>query len=55
MYAIHPGAWAGGRYPWTYNGLSQPNTGALSAIQNGFRFITADSSDCGAAATDAVA
>jgi hypothetical protein len=49
MYHFHPGLWRGGLYPWLYNSRTQPNTGALSAIQFGFKFITDDSSDCGSA------
>lgn len=55
MYSLHPGVWRNGLYPWLYNSRTQPNTGALSAIQFGFKFITDDTSDCGSAQSIAAA
>jgi hypothetical protein len=55
MYHFHTGVWRGGHYPWTYNPRTQPNTGALSAIQYGFKFITDSTSDCGSAQNIATA
>jgi matrixin len=54
-YAIHPGVWRNGVYPWTYNSRTQPDSGALQAIQYGFKFITDDSSACGSHPTNASA
>jgi hypothetical protein len=53
FYDVHAGRWPGGLYPWTYNSRTQPDSGALQAIQFGFQFITADSSACGSAPTSA--
>jgi hypothetical protein len=55
MYSLHAGVWRNGVYPWLYNSRTQPNTGALSAIQFGFKFITDDTSDCGSAQSIAAA
>lgn len=55
-YQTYTGVW---RYPsqyaWTYSTRTEPDAGALSAIQYGFKFITDDSSDCGSAPTYATA
>lgn len=52
-YTSSFGVWPGGVYRWSYNSKTQPNSGALEAIQYGFKFITDDSSNCGTAPTDA--
>jgi hypothetical protein len=54
-YAIHFGVWRNGVYPWTYNSRAQPDSGALQAIQYGYKFITDDSSACGSHPTNATA
>ena len=54
-YNLHTGEWLGAEYPWIYNSNTQPNSGALQAIQYGFKFITDDSSACGSYPTQATA
>lgn len=43
-YSLHNGRWSGSQYRWLYNSDTQPDSGALSAITYGFKFITDDSS-----------